>query len=137
MTFNTPLRLVTPTKEKRTVTPRRRSNSELRPREHLTEREIEKLIAAAKSNSERSDTRGWAAFGGTLVCPTTREGIGCVTFPSSAHRAGVQSTYLDSPRSIAALQMSPIGPERRLLRDSNTSGIGGRAEMAGARSKRR
>ena len=30
-----------------------------------------------------------------------------------------------------------IGPERRLLRDSNTSGIGGKAEMAGARSKRR
>ena len=44
------LRLVAPTKEKPTVMPRRRSNSELRPREHLTEREIEKLIAAAKSN---------------------------------------------------------------------------------------
>ena len=42
------------------------------------------------NDSERSDTRGWAAFDGTLVCPATREGIGCVTFPSSAHRAGVQ-----------------------------------------------
>ena len=50
MTPNATLRLVPPTKEKRTVTPRRRSNSELRPREHLTEREIEKLIAAVKSN---------------------------------------------------------------------------------------
>ena len=50
MLLNTNLRLVTSTKEKRTVTPRRRGNSELRPREHLTEREIEKLIAAAKSN---------------------------------------------------------------------------------------
>ena len=50
MTPNTNLRLVSPTKEKRTVMPRRRSNSELRPREHLTEREIEKLIAAAKNN---------------------------------------------------------------------------------------
>ena len=30
--------------------PRRRPNSELRPREHLTQREVEKLIAAAKDN---------------------------------------------------------------------------------------
>ena len=30
--------------------PRRRPNSELRPREHLTEREVEKLIKAAKNN---------------------------------------------------------------------------------------
>jgi type 1 fimbriae regulatory protein FimB/type 1 fimbriae regulatory protein FimE len=44
------LRLVAPTEEKLTVMPRRRTNSELRPREHLTEREIEKLIAAAKNN---------------------------------------------------------------------------------------
>ena len=35
---------------KRTVTPRRRPNAELRPREHLTEREVEKLIEAAKAN---------------------------------------------------------------------------------------
>jgi type 1 fimbriae regulatory protein FimB/type 1 fimbriae regulatory protein FimE len=50
MTPNTPLRLVTPTKEIRTVAPRRRPNSELRPREHLTEREVDKLIEAAKGN---------------------------------------------------------------------------------------
>jgi type 1 fimbriae regulatory protein FimB/type 1 fimbriae regulatory protein FimE len=50
MAPNTNLRLVAPTKEKRTVMPRRRPNSELRPREHLTEREVEKLIAAAKNN---------------------------------------------------------------------------------------
>jgi integrase len=35
---------------KRTVRPTRRPNSELRPREHLTEREVEKLIDAAKGN---------------------------------------------------------------------------------------
>ena len=50
MTHKPSLRLVAPTKENRTVTPRRRPNSELRPREHLTEREVEKLIAAAKGN---------------------------------------------------------------------------------------
>ena len=44
------LELVSPAKEKRTVAPRRRSNSELRPREHLTEIEVAKLIEAAKGN---------------------------------------------------------------------------------------
>src|SRR6516225_504712 len=44
------LRLFTPTKVKRTVMPRRLPNDELRPREHLTEREVEKLIQSAKKN---------------------------------------------------------------------------------------
>jgi site-specific recombinase XerD len=44
------LRLVRPTTVKRTVTPRRRPNAELRTREHLTEREVERLIEAAKAN---------------------------------------------------------------------------------------
>ena len=44
------LSLVPPAKVNRTVMPRRRPNSELRAREHLTEREVEKLIKAAKSN---------------------------------------------------------------------------------------
>jgi integrase len=44
------LRLISPTKEIRTVMPTRRPNSQLRPREHLTEREVEKLIEAAKDN---------------------------------------------------------------------------------------
>jgi site-specific recombinase XerD len=42
------LRLVSPTNENRTVMPRRRPNAELRTREHLTEREVERLIGAAK-----------------------------------------------------------------------------------------
>ena len=44
------LRLVSPTNENRTVAPRRRPNAELRTREHLTEREVERLIEAAKAN---------------------------------------------------------------------------------------
>jgi integrase len=44
------LKLVSPTTKKRTVMPTRRPNNEIRPREHLTEGEIEKLIAAAKGN---------------------------------------------------------------------------------------
>ncbi|MGB7831941.1 MAG: tyrosine-type recombinase/integrase, partial [Xanthobacteraceae bacterium] len=44
------LRLVRPTTVKRTVTPRRRPNAELRTREHLSEREVERLIEAARQN---------------------------------------------------------------------------------------
>ena len=44
------LKLVSPATVNRTVTPKRRPNSEIRPREHLTEREVEKLIYTAKGN---------------------------------------------------------------------------------------
>ena len=44
------LKLVTPATVKRTVTPKRLPNAELRTREHLTESEVERLIAAAKRN---------------------------------------------------------------------------------------
>ena len=43
------LKLVSPATVKRTVTPIRRPNSELRPREHLTEREVEKLIGRPRA----------------------------------------------------------------------------------------
>jgi integrase len=57
------LRLVPPATVKRTVTPTRRPNSELRPREHLTEREVEKLIETARRN--RHGTRDATMI---LVC---------------------------------------------------------------------
>jgi integrase len=44
------LKLVPPSIVKRTVTPKRLPNSELRTREHLTEAEVENLMAAAKHN---------------------------------------------------------------------------------------
>jgi integrase len=47
------LRLVSPTTENRTVErsmPVRRANAEMRPREHLTEREVAALITTAKGN---------------------------------------------------------------------------------------
>jgi integrase len=44
------LKLVSPAKEIRAVQLRRPPNRDLRPREHLTEREVEKLIEAAKGN---------------------------------------------------------------------------------------
>ncbi len=47
---NAQLKLVVPTTEKRTVTPRRAKNSELRTREYLTLQEVEALMAAARQN---------------------------------------------------------------------------------------
>jgi len=47
---NMHLKLVTPTIEKRTVTPRRQKNAALRTREYLIEHEIETLMAAARQN---------------------------------------------------------------------------------------
>jgi integrase len=44
------LRLVMPADEAPRTTPLRRPNAALRPREHLTESEVERLIAAAKRN---------------------------------------------------------------------------------------
>jgi type 1 fimbriae regulatory protein FimB/type 1 fimbriae regulatory protein FimE len=42
------LKLVSPATVNRTVTPLRRPNAELRPREHLTERATEGVVAAAE-----------------------------------------------------------------------------------------
>src|SRR5262249_872212 len=47
---NAHLKLVTPSDEKRTVTPRRQKNAEVRTREHLMPREITALINPAKCN---------------------------------------------------------------------------------------
>jgi integrase len=65
---NTTLKLVSPAQEKRTVTPLRRPNSELRPREHLTEREIGKLIEAARRNR-------WGSRDSTMILIAFRHGL--------------------------------------------------------------
>ena len=46
---NSHLKLITPTTVKRTVAPRRRPNKDLRTREHLTEAEVDRLLAVAKA----------------------------------------------------------------------------------------
>jgi integrase len=65
---NTALKLVSPAKENRTVTPLRRPNSELRPHEHLTEREVEKLIQATKGNR-------WAQRDSAMILIAFRHGL--------------------------------------------------------------
>lgn len=66
------LKLVTPTKENRTVKSKlntgRRCNADYRPREHLTESEVEKLIAAAKGNR-------WGQRDATMVLSAFRHGL--------------------------------------------------------------
>ncbi|MGB8560435.1 MAG: tyrosine-type recombinase/integrase, partial [Pseudolabrys sp.] len=68
---NPNIKLISPATEKRTVTPRRRLNAELRPREHLTEREVEKLIETAKRNR-------WGQRDSTMILVAFRHGL-CVS----------------------------------------------------------
>jgi integrase len=49
---NSRLKLVTPATVKRTVTPKRRRNGDLRTREYLTEAEVERLMKAATGNRQ-------------------------------------------------------------------------------------
>jgi integrase len=62
------LKLVTPAIVKRTVTPRRPPNAELRTREHLTEAEIEQLMNAARKNR-------WGHRDATMVLVAYRHGF--------------------------------------------------------------
>jgi integrase len=62
------LRLVTPTKEIRTVAPGRRKNAELRTREHLTAGEVEALIEATKGNR-------WGHRDATMILVAYRHGL--------------------------------------------------------------
>lgn len=63
------LKVVSPTNEKRTVASlRRKANAEYRQREHLTEREVEKLVGAAKANR-------WGHRDSTMVLLAFRHGL--------------------------------------------------------------
>lgn len=64
----THLKLVTPTTEKRTVTPRRHPNADLRTREHLTEAEVDKLTIATKGNR-------WPHRDATMILMAYRHGL--------------------------------------------------------------
>jgi integrase len=62
------LRVITPTSENRTVTPLRRPNKDLRTREHLDRKEVERLMKAASKN--RNGHRD-----GTMVLIAFRHGL--------------------------------------------------------------
>jgi len=62
------LKLVSPTIKKRTVTPRRRRNGDLRTREYLTEAEVERLMRAATGNR-------WGHRDATMILVAYRHGL--------------------------------------------------------------
>ena len=62
------LRLVTPSTENRTVTPRRRPNAELRTREYLTDGEVGRLQKAAGNNR-------WGHRDATMILVAYRHGL--------------------------------------------------------------
>jgi site-specific recombinase XerD len=62
------LRLVGPATEKRTVTPRRLPNADLRTREYLTPAEVESLMEAAKGNR-------WGHRDATMILAAYRHGL--------------------------------------------------------------
>ncbi len=62
------LRLVTPATVKRTVTPTRRPNADLRTREYLTEAEVERLLKATTGNR-------WAHRDATMILTVYRHGL--------------------------------------------------------------
>jgi type 1 fimbriae regulatory protein FimB/type 1 fimbriae regulatory protein FimE len=62
------LRIVPPATILRTVTPRRPKNADVRPREHLTQHEIDRLITAAKGNR-------WGQRDSTMLLIGFRHGL--------------------------------------------------------------
>ena len=62
------LKLVSAATEKRTVTPRRPPNADLRTREYLTEAEVERLMNAAKGNR-------WGHRDATMILVAYRHGL--------------------------------------------------------------
>jgi integrase len=62
------LRLVRPTTVNRTVTPRRRPNRDLRTREHLTPKEVDRLIEGTKENR-------WNHRDATMILLAYRHGL--------------------------------------------------------------
>jgi type 1 fimbriae regulatory protein FimB/type 1 fimbriae regulatory protein FimE len=72
------LKLVTPATVKRTVTPIRRPNADLRTREYLTEAEVEGLLKAVTRNR-------WSQRDGTMILVAFRHGSGAPVATSAAN----------------------------------------------------
>jgi integrase len=106
------LRLVAPTTENRTVTPRRPKNGALRTREHLTTDEVERLIEAAKTNryGQRDALIVLLAFRHGLraaeVCDLRWEQVDFKTASLHVRRLknGVPSTHPLTGRELRALR---------------------------------
>ena len=130
------LRLITPNNENRSV-PVRPPNSELRTREYLTPKEVEKLIKAAKDGR-------WGHRDATLVLVAFRHGLRAseicdlewsqVEFGrspslhvrrvrmasraftrSAATRCALSGRFMPKPKATLSLRLSAAGRSRRTL----------------------
>jgi integrase len=116
------LRLVAPDSELRTVTLRRHSNRDMgRDREHLTEREVERLIRAAKGNrhGQRDATMILIGFRHGLrmseLCDLQWSSIGFETATMHVRRAkgGQEATHPllgDELRALRELKRQSASP---------------------------
>ncbi len=111
------LKLLTPATVKRTVTPNRLPNADLRTREYLTEAEVERLIAAAKGNR-------WGHRDATMVL------VG--------YRHGLRASELVDLRlgSGGFRQRDPSRPQGQTGHAQRASDLGGRTAGAAATSAR-
>jgi site-specific recombinase XerD len=94
------LKLVAPATVKRTVTPKRRRNGDLRTREYLTEAEVERLMKAATGN--RHGHRDV-----TMVLVAYRHGLRVAELVDLRWKAGTPSTHPivgDELRALRRLQ---------------------------------
>jgi site-specific recombinase XerD len=103
-----PLRLVTPATVKRTVTPRRLPNAKLRTREHLTEAEVERLMAAAKKNrwSHRDATMVLMAHRHSLPAPE------CYALANRGHDTRALQAYLGHRNIQHTVRYTELSPTR-------------------------
>ena len=106
------LRLVSPATEKRTVMPSRRPTADIRPREHLTEREVDQLIEAARGNR-------WGQRDATMLLIAFRHGL------RASELVGLQSSDVEFETAIIHLRRAKggttsthplLGDELRALR---------------------
>jgi hypothetical protein len=97
------LRLVRPSTVNRTVTPRRRPNRDLRTREHLNPKEVDRLIEATKGNR-------WAHRDATMLLLAYRHGLraspGVLRTPAVPPTAEV---FNASQLTFPPLRMLPTG----------------------------
>jgi integrase len=143
------VKLVSPTKELRAVQLRRPPNKYLRPREHLTEKEIERLIEAAKGNryGQRDSTMILIAFRHGLrvseLCDLQWAQVEFETATLHVRRAkgGVTTTHPlmgDELRALRALKReakSPFVSVSERGAPFTTAGFASLVERAGLEAK--
>lgn len=128
------LRLVSPAAENRTVTPRRKANTAYRPREHLTEAEVGRLIKVAKNNR-------WGLRDSAMILIAFRHGLRAselcglqwsdVEFEAEAevyqcawNSASTVAVPESNEPAIAMAEGMPFGSSRLIMAATNTAATG-------------